>query len=130
MIRRPPRSTRTDTLCPYTTLFRSEEAVARELFEEAGIRVADVSYVASQPWPFPSSLMIGCRARALDLALTLDTTEIEAAMWVDRAGVRAALAGAMDPPFVSPPSLATPRHLPEGWRSEESRVGPGWVHTG
>src|SRR3546814_16689733 len=36
-----------------------EEAVARELFEEAGIRVADVSYVASQPWPFPSSLMIG-----------------------------------------------------------------------
>src|SRR3546814_6004720 len=63
-----------------------EEAVARELFEEAGIRVADVAYVASQPWPFPSSLMIGCRARALDPALTLDETEIEAAMWVDRAG--------------------------------------------
>lgn len=92
-----------------------EEAVARELFEEAGIRVADVAYVASQPWPFPSSLMIGCRARALDPALTLDTTEIEAAMWVDRAGVRAALAGAMDAPFVAPPSLAIARHLLEEW---------------
>src|SRR3546814_6929505 len=49
-----------------------EEAVARELFEEAGIHVSDVTYVASQPWPFPSSLMIGCRAVATDPALTLD----------------------------------------------------------
>ena len=92
-----------------------EEAVARELFEEAGIRVADVAYVASQPWPFPSSLMIGCRARALDPALTLDTTEIEAAMWVDRAEVRAALAGDMGAPFLAPPSLAIARHLLEDW---------------
>lgn len=92
-----------------------EEAVARELFEEAGIRVADVAYVASQPWPFPSSLMIGCRARALDPALTLDTTEIEAAMWVDRAEVRAALAGDMGAPFMAPPSLAIARHLLEDW---------------
>ena len=92
-----------------------EEAVARELFEEAGIRVADVAYVASQPWPFPSSLMIGCRARALGGALTLDTTEIEAAMWVDRADVRAALAGDMGAPFVAPPPLAIARHLLEDW---------------
>jgi len=92
-----------------------EEAVARELFEEAGIRVADVAYVASQPWPFPSSLMIGCRARALDPALTLDTTEIEAAIWVDRAEVRAALAGDMGAPFMAPPSLAIARHLLEDW---------------
>ena len=92
-----------------------EEAVARELFEEAGIRVADVTYVASQPWPFPSSLMIGCRARALDPALTLDTTEIEAAIWVDRAEVRAALAGDMGAPFMAPPSLAIARHLLEDW---------------
>ncbi|ALC10391.1 NAD(+) diphosphatase [Sphingopyxis sp. 113P3] len=92
-----------------------EEAVARELFEEAGIRVTDVSYVASQPWPFPSSLMIGCRARALGPALTLDTTEIEAAMWVDRAEVRAALAGDMGAPFMAPPPLAIARHLLEEW---------------
>ena len=92
-----------------------EEAVARELFEEAGIHVSDVTYVASQPWPFPSSLMIGCRAVAKDPALTLDTTEIEAAMWVDRAEVRAALAGDMGAPFLAPPSLAIARYLLEDW---------------
>ena len=92
-----------------------EEAVARELFEEAGIHVSDVSYVASQPWPFPSSLMIGCRAVAQGAALTLDTTEIEAAMWVDRAGVRAALAGDMGAPFMAPPPLAIARYLLEDW---------------
>ncbi|WP_326914108.1 NAD(+) diphosphatase [Sphingopyxis chilensis] len=92
-----------------------EEAVARELFEEAGIHVTDVSYVASQPWPFPSSLMIGCRAVAKDPALTLDTTEIEAAMWVDRAEVRAALAGEMGASFLAPPSLAIARYLLEDW---------------
>ena len=92
-----------------------EDAVARELFEEAGIRVSDVSYVASQPWPFPSSLMIGCRAVAKDPALTLDTTEIEAAMWVDKAEVRAALAGDMGAPFMAPPPLAIARYLLEDW---------------
>lgn len=92
-----------------------EEAVARELWEEAGIRVSDVSYVASQPWPFPSSLMIGCRAVAHDPALTLDTTEIEAAMWVDRAEVRAALVGDMGAPFMAPPPLAIARTLLEEW---------------
>ena len=92
-----------------------EDAVARELFEEAGIHVSDVTYVASQPWPFPSSLMIGCRAVAKDPALTLDTTEIEAAMWVDRAEVRAALAGDMGAPFLAPPSLAIARYLLEDW---------------
>ena len=92
-----------------------EEAVARELFEEAGIRVTDVSYVASQPWPFPSSLMIGARAVTSDPALTLDTTEIEAAMWVDRAEVRAALAGEMGAPFMAPPPLAIARYLLEDW---------------
>ena len=92
-----------------------EEAVARELFEEAGIAVSDVSYVASQPWPFPSSLMIGCRAVARDPALTIDTTELEAAMWVDRAEVRAALAGDMGASFMAPPPLAIARYLLEDW---------------
>jgi NAD+ diphosphatase len=92
-----------------------EEAVARELFEEAGIAVSDVSYVASQPWPFPSSLMSGCRAVARDAALTIDTTELEAAMWVDRAEVRAALAGDMGASFMAPPPLAIARYLLEDW---------------
>lgn len=92
-----------------------EEAVARELFEEAGIAVSDVSYVASQPWPFPSSLMIGCRAVARGAALTIDTTELEAAMWVDRAEVRAALAGDMGASFMAPPPLAIARYLLEDW---------------
>lgn len=96
-----------------------EEAVARELFEEAGIKVADVTYAASQPWPFPSSLMIGCRARAQDSALTLDETEIEAAIWVDRAEVCAALAGDPSAPFTVPPPLAIARHLLELWVAEE-----------
>lgn len=92
-----------------------EEAVARELFEEAGIHVSDVTYVASQPWPFPSSLMIGCRAVATGAALTLDATEIEAAMWVDRAEVHAALAGDMGASFLAPPPLAIARYLLEDW---------------
>src|SRR3546814_3524368 len=77
-----------------------EEAVARELFEEAGIHVSDVTYVASQPWPFPSSLLIGCRAVATDPALTFDTTEIEAEMGGARAEVRAALADGMGAPVL------------------------------
>ena len=92
-----------------------EEAVARELFEEAGVHVGDVTYVASQPWPFPSSLMIGCRAVATGAALRLDTTEIEAAMWVDRGEVRAALAGDMGASFMAPPPLAIARYLLEDW---------------
>jgi NAD+ diphosphatase len=61
-----------------------EDAVAREVFEEAGVRVRDVRYVASQPWPFPSQLMLGCHALADDDRLTIDRTEIEDARWFDR----------------------------------------------
>lgn len=94
-----------------------EEAVTRELWEEAGVRAHSVSYAASQPWPFPSSLMIGCTALVDDPALTLDTTELEAAMWVTRDDVAAALAGAPDAPFMAPPSLAIARFLLESWVS-------------
>jgi NAD+ diphosphatase len=61
-----------------------EEAVARESFEEAGVRVRDVRYVASQPWPFPSQLMIGCHAMTDDPALSIDMTELEEARWFSR----------------------------------------------
>lgn len=92
-----------------------EEAVARELWEEAGIRTHSVRYVMSQPWPFPSSLMIACIGRTDDPALTLDTTEIEDAKWVDADGVRAALRGDPDAPFVAPPPMAVAHWLLRHW---------------
>ncbi len=92
-----------------------EEAVRRELFEEAGIRTGAVRYVVSQPWPFPSSLMIGCVAEALDDAITLDTTELQDAMWVGRADVEAALAGDPAAPFAPPPPVALAHSLLRAW---------------
>ena len=67
-------------------------AVAREVAEEVGVEVADVEYVGDQPWPFPSGLMVGFRARALGTELRLQEGAIEAARWFDRAEFTAALA--------------------------------------
>jgi NAD+ diphosphatase len=92
-----------------------EEAVARELMEEAGVAVSDVRYLASQPWPFPGSLMIGCVAKAADDRITLDHNELEDAIWVDRAGVAAALAGEADAPFQAPPHFAIAHSLLRMW---------------
>jgi NAD+ diphosphatase len=71
-----------------------EEAVRREVREEAGIDVGDVGYVASQPWPFPSSLMIGCQAHAASRDITRDGDELEDVAWFDRASIAAMLAAA------------------------------------
>lgn len=95
-----------------------EEAVARELWEEAGIRVHSVRYVMSQPWPFPSSLMIACIGQTGDPTLTLDTTEIEDALWVDAEGVRAALRGDPEAPFAAPPPMAVAYWLLLHWLEE------------
>ena len=61
-----------------------EDAVKREIFEEAGIRCTDVTYYMTQPWPYPSSLMIGCSARALTDDIVIDKMELEDARWFDR----------------------------------------------
>lgn len=61
-----------------------EECVRREIFEEAGVEVGPVRYVASQPWPFPSSLMIGCFGEAKTREITLDPAELEDARWFSR----------------------------------------------
>ena len=66
-----------------------EDAVAREVMEEVGVPVADIRYNSSQPWPFPSSIMLGFSARALDFDLTVATDEIEEAAWYTRAEVAA-----------------------------------------
>ena len=64
-----------------------EAAVRREVEEEVGVHVGTVTYIASQPWPFPGSLMLGFLAVALDDTITLDKTELEDAQWFDRAEV-------------------------------------------
>ena len=92
-----------------------ESAVARELAEEAGIAVGEVTYVTSQPWPFPSSLMIGCRARAVSDALAIDATELDDARWFSRAEVEAAVRGEPGAPFQPPPPAAIARTLLELW---------------
>lgn len=92
-----------------------EAAVTRELFEEAGIRVRDVRYVGSQPWPFPSSLMIGCHANAEDNELTIDRTELDDARWFTREEIAKALSGSPDASFEPPPKAAIARTLLERW---------------
>ena len=100
-----------------------EEAVAREVQEEAGVRVRDVRYVMSQPWPFPSSLMIACVARADDDALTIDANEIESAFWCDATGVRAAMAGDPDAPFLAPTRMAVAWNLLDHWLAGVAPMG-------
>lgn len=99
-----------------------EEAVAREVFEEAGVRVRDVEYIATQPWPFPSQLMIGCYSTALDEALTIDATEIEEARWFTRAEIEQAMAAGRETAleddaisFVPPPPSAIAHNLLVWW---------------
>ena len=65
----------------------------REVFEEAGITVGPVGYLASQPWPFPSSLMFGCHGEATSEAITIDPVEIEDAIWVSREDMADCFAG-------------------------------------
>ncbi|MBB6124207.1 NAD(+) diphosphatase [Sphingobium subterraneum] len=96
-----------------------EGAVARELFEEAGVVATDVRYVMSQPWPFPSSLMIACIAQVPDKRLKLDATEIEDAFWIDAAGVRTAFEGSPDARFLFPREMTVAHHLLLHWLTEQ-----------
>ena len=99
-----------------------EQAVAREVLEEAGVVVRDVSYVASQPWPFPSQLMLGCHCFAETRALVIDKTEIEDARWFTRAQVVEAMSGMREnASFIAPPEQAIAHHLLEWWL--EQRAG-------
>ena len=92
-----------------------EAAVARELKEEAGIEVADIRYLTSQPWPFPSSLMMGAHSRSLGDSITIDRNELDDARWFSREEIAAALAGGDDAPFQAPPRSAIARTLLEAW---------------
>lgn len=87
-----------------------EEAVRRESFEESGIEIGAVRYLASQPWPFPSNLMIGCLAEAKTSNIVIDRTELQDARWFERAEVAAMAERSLNPnasPRLPPPlSLA------------------------
>ncbi len=71
-----------------------EAAVRREVAEETGVQVAGVRYLASQPWPFPASLMFGCQAEATSTRITLDPVELQDALWVSREEMVQIMAGA------------------------------------
>lgn len=91
-----------------------EETLEREVWEEAGIRIADVSYRSSQPWPFPQSLMLGFRARALDEALRVDPEELEDARWFGRTE----LADPETRPVRLPSADSIARFLIDEWLAE------------
>ena len=89
-----------------------EQAVAREVMEEAGVEVTDVTYFGNQPWPFPSSLMVGFFARAVTTDIQVDGDELEAARWFTRDEMRAeAESGSL----VLPGGISISRSLVEAW---------------
>lgn len=92
-----------------------EAAVRRETFEEAGIRLGRVVYHASQPWPFPHTLMIGCFGEALNEDIHPDTRELEDCRWFSRAEVLDMLAGSHAGGLCVPPSGAIAHHLIRAW---------------
>jgi NAD+ diphosphatase len=92
-----------------------EEAVRRELSEEVELRVGEVRYHATQPWPFPSSLMLGCYAQAASRDFRIDGHEIEAARWLSKEEARARLAHAIDDEMKLPVTIAIAHHLIRDW---------------
>ena len=94
-------------------------AVAREVHEEVGVTVEDVTYLGDQPWPFPSSLMVGFTARAVTTELTLQESEIEAARWFTRDELTQAVA---DGSLRISHRISIARRLIEHWYGEEIAV--------
>ncbi|MBV9456605.1 MAG: NAD(+) diphosphatase [Bradyrhizobium sp.] len=92
-----------------------EDAVRREVFEEAGIRCTDVNYYMTQPWPYPSSLMIGCSARATNEDIVVDRTELEDARWFDRDEARLMITRKHPDGLAGPHPFAIAHHLLERW---------------
>ena len=92
-----------------------EDAVRRETREEAGIVCGRVSYFASQPWPFPTSLMIGCHAEALSREIIIDRAELDDARWFERADVAKMLRREHPDGLVAPTGIAIAHHLLGHW---------------
>ncbi|MBV8055512.1 MAG: NAD(+) diphosphatase [Deltaproteobacteria bacterium] len=92
-----------------------EEAVRRELMEEASVKVSEVTYYATQPWPFPSSLMIGCFAKAESRNAKVDENELAEVRWLERSVARAVIAGEPVDGIRLPPPIAIAHHLIRTW---------------
>jgi NAD+ diphosphatase len=92
-----------------------EDAVRREVMEEVGVEIGDVSYVGNQPWPFPGSLMVGFFAQATTTAIDVDGDEIEDARWFTREEIAAS---ARDGVVVLPGGFSISRSLVEAWYGE------------
>jgi NAD+ diphosphatase len=97
-----------------------EDAVRREIFEESGIRCTDVNYYMTQPWPYPSSLMIGCTARATSEEIVIDHIELEDARWFDRSEATLMLKREHPGGLTGPHPFAIAHHLVGRWL----RTGP------
>jgi NAD+ diphosphatase len=92
-----------------------EDAVRREIFEESGIRCTDVNYYMTQPWPYPSSLMIGCTARATNEDIVVDRAELEDARWFDRAEATLMIKRQHPDGLAGPHPFAIAHHLLGRW---------------
>ncbi|MDQ0392283.1 NAD(+) diphosphatase [Labrys monachus] len=101
-----------------------EDAVRREIREEAGIACSHVRYFASQPWPFPSSLMVGCFARAIGDGITIDMKELEDARWFTRAEVVQMLAETHPAGLLAPKPVAIAHHLLKEFAEKGGEVVP------
>jgi NAD+ diphosphatase len=109
-----------------------ESAVRREVREESGIQVGSVRYIASQPWPFPMSLMFGCHGEALSDEITIDPVELADARWVTRREVEAIIAGT-HPTISSPRPGAIAGGLIKAWAENnlfKSEYWDGHPHAG
>ncbi len=95
-----------------------EEAVRREIHEESGIACGAVRYIASQPWPFPSSLMIGCLVEATSREIKIDGQELEDARWFGREEVRAMFEKRHPTGIAAPNRMAIAHHLLKFWLEE------------
>src|SRR6478736_4759780 len=100
-----------------------EDAVHRETREEAGITCGRVVYFASQPWPFPASLMIGCHAEALTHEIVVDREELEDARWFTKDEVEAMLMRKHPQGLTTPPPVAIAHHIIRAWIEDEVNFG-------
>jgi NAD+ diphosphatase len=99
-----------------------EEAVRREVLEEVGIACGRVRYFASQPWPFPSSIMIGCHAEALSEKIVIDHEELEDARWFDREELALMLNREHPQGLTAPPPVAIAHHIIRSYVEDGSDV--------
>lgn len=96
-----------------------EQGVRREVFEETGIKTDKITYHSSQPWPYPSSLMIGCFAEAISEEITIEEKELADARWFTKEETREMLkrAGTAETPRLAP-SMAIAHQLAKAWLEE------------